>query len=484
MNRILKKVLISLGILFSLITIVLVILIIRAYNYGFNYKNGDNIPDNVILEEDGNNIDTIKAVGRGLYDADGNRFQIKGVNFGNWLIQEGWMTVMSVGAKYNDDGTYFKVNDDGIVEEYEEIYQEELMDILQSRVERGDFTQEQLDALWDAYYDSYCQEQDFINIKKLGLNTIRLPMYYRNFMEGPDEQLVMKDNAFERIDWFLEMAKKYNLFVVLDMHGVVGGQSGFEHSGTRDNEFWDNEVYQNEMCFLWKSIALHYINDRPDLAYTILAYDLVNEPATATTSTGKKQWDVMDKMYDAIREVDKEHIISIEGVWFFNSLPDPAKYGWENVLYQGHFYNWNNPTISFDAFYTLMWQTLSMADYEVPRYIGEFTFFNDEKSWIKYLNLFDDMGIGWTFWSYKTISVGWWDSSWGLYVQKMNLDNKDKNGNVIITNDPTKDRLKLDVNTATYEQLYEEWSKQETWRCYNPKGMYSYIVKYFESKQQ
>lgn len=461
------------------ILIVAAAFIFRAYSYGFNYKKGENIPNKVVIEDDGNDYHTVKAIGRGLYDKDGNRVEIKGVNFGNWLIQEGWMTVISMGAKYNEDGTYFKVNDQGVVEEYEEVYQEELDAALQKRVEDGDFTQEQLDALWDAYYDSYCQEQDFINIKNLGLNTIRLPMYYRNFMEGPDDNLVMKEDAFERIDWFLEMAKKHGLYVILDMHGVVGGQSGFEHSGTRDRDFWTNEVYQQEMCTLWKNIALHYKNERADLAYTILAYDLVNEPATANTPTGKMEWNVMDKMYDAIRSVDTEHVISIEGVWYFNSVPDPEKYGWENVLYQYHFYNWNYPTISFEVFYTLMWQTLSMADYDVPKYIGEFSFFDNEDIWIKYLNQFDKMGIGWTFWSYKTISVGWWDSSWGLYVQKMNLDNK--NG---VTGDPNVDRLKTDVRTASYEQLYSEWSQQETSHWYNPDGvMYKVIVRYFEQKK-
>ena len=117
----------------------------------------------------------------------------------------------------------------------------------------------------------------------------------------------MKEKPFERLDWFLEMAKKYDLRVILDMHGVVGGQSGFEHSGTRDIDFWDNKVYQDEMCTLWKEIAKHYVTPiseggRSDLASTILAFDLVNEPVNRNTpSTGKKQWDVMDKMYDAIR---------------------------------------------------------------------------------------------------------------------------------------------------------------------------------------
>ena len=474
-----RKILIWVGSIFLGLILIFTIIVVTAYNYGFNYTKGEDIPDKVEIKDDGNDYHTVKAVGRGLYDKDGNRVEIKGVNFGNWLIQEGWMTIMSMGAAYNEDGTYLKVNEDGIVEEYDEIYQEELEAALQARVDSGEWTQEQLDELWDAFHDSYCQEQDFINIKSLGFNTIRLPMYYGNFMEGDKEHLVMKEDAFERIDWFLEMAKKHDLYVILDMHGVVGGQSGFEHSGTRTREFWTNEIYQQEMCELWQNIALHYVNDRPDLAYTILSYDLVNEPATATEPTGKTEWDVMDKMYDAIREVDKEHVITIEGVWYFDSVPNPKKYGWENIMYEYHFYNWNNQTISWEAFYTLMWLTLMKSDYDVPKYIGEFSFFSDEDAWIKYLNQFDKMGFGWTFWSYKTISVGWWDSSWGIYVQKMNLENK--NG---VTGDPNVDRLKTDVRTASYEQLYDEWSKQETTRWYNPDGvMYKIINRYFEQKK-
>ena len=207
-------------------------------------------------------IETYKAIGRGIYDIEGNYFQIKGVNFGNFLIQEGWMSVNSLGPKLNKDGSYVKINEQGIVEEYEEVYQEELDEAL---LNNPNLTKEQVDELWDIYYKSYCQEEDFKNIKDIGFNTIRLPMYYRNFMEGEDDNLVMKENAFDIIDWFLENAKKYDLMVILDMHGVVGGQSGYEHSGTRDCDFWDNEIYQEEMCDLWKNIASHYMNERNDL---------------------------------------------------------------------------------------------------------------------------------------------------------------------------------------------------------------------------
>jgi aryl-phospho-beta-D-glucosidase BglC (GH1 family) len=164
--------------------------------------------------------------------------------------------------------------------------------ILAQRVARGDFTQAQLDALNDAYFYAYCTEADFRLIRDTGLNTIRLPVYYRNFMEGSDENLTMRPDAFEKLDYFLELAQKYDLKVIVDMHGVVGGQSGFEHCGTRDMDFWENETYIASMCELWQNIASHYVNQRPDLAPTILAYDLVNEPVKrtegSTTTTADK----------------------------------------------------------------------------------------------------------------------------------------------------------------------------------------------------
>ena len=60
-----------------------------------------------------------------------------------------------------------------------------------------------------------------------------------------------------------------------------------------------DEVYQEEMCTLWREIAKHYVTPveqggRSDLASTILSFDLVNEPVNRyTPSTGKKQWDVI-----------------------------------------------------------------------------------------------------------------------------------------------------------------------------------------------
>ncbi len=449
-----KKIIIS---TFSVLGIILISFgLIANASYNFGKKDYNNLSKKV--EVTYKKIETYKAIDKGIYDLEGNLFQIQGINYGNLLIQEGWMSVNSLGPKLNEDGSYAKINSEGVIEEYEEVYQEELDLALKNN---PNLNQEKINELWSIYYKSYCQEIDFQNIKEIGLNTIRLPMYYRNFLEGEDDKLVMKENAFEFIDYFLENAKKYDLKVILDMHGVVGGQSGNEHSGTRRTEFWTNEVYQKEMCDLWKNIASYYLNERKDLASTILAYDLINEPALDKKVTTKREWNVMDKMYKAIREVDEDHIIAIEGCWYFDSLPDPKKYNWENVMYEFHLYNWDNEKVSNDVYHTLHFFKWMTTNYDVPIYIGEFNFFDKKDEWIKWLNEYDERGLNWSIWSYKTISVGWWDMSWGIYVYKMNLRDE---------------KLKLDVRTATYEEIKEVWSNQGTKETYKDTGILKSVL--------
>ena len=449
-----KKIIIT---TFSVLGIVLISFgLIANTSYNFGKKEYNNLSKKVEVTH--KKIETYKAIDKGIYDLEGNLFQIQGINYGNLLIQEGWMSVNSLGPKLNEDGSYAKINSEGVIEEYEEVYQEELDLALKNN---PNLNQEKINELWSIYYKSYCQEIDFQNIKEIGLNTIRLPMYYRNFLEGEDDKFVLKENAFEFIDYFLENAKKYDLKVILDMHGVVGGQSGNEHSGTRRTEFWTNEIYQKEMCDLWKNIASYYLNERKDLASTILAYDLINEPALDKKVTTKREWDVMDKMYKSIREVDEDHIIAIEGCWYFDSLPDPKKFNWENVMYEFHLYNWDNEKVSNDVYHTLHFFKWMTTNYDVPIYIGEFNFFDKKDEWIKWLNEYDERGLNWSIWSYKTISVGWWDMSWGIYVYKMNLRDE---------------KQKLDVRTATYEEIKELWSNQGTKETYKDTGVLKSVL--------
>lgn len=479
-----KAFLIGFAVFFGVVFLSFLGLLLAGYIYGETYVY--DAPEHVELNA--NEFNTVTAVGKGLYDENGDRYDIKGINFGNLFLTEAWMSINSVGAKTDKNGNYIKVSDDGnnIVEEYEEIYQDQ-MDKYLSR-----FSVEEIDALNKAYFESFCTEADFQIISEMGMNTIRLPIYYRTFLttevrykldnDGDDvdelDDILCAMNfdeielVFDKLDTFLEYAKKYDLKVIVDMHGVMGGQSGMDHSGSEEADFWTNDAYIQFMCNLWKAIAEHYLNERSDLASTILAYDLVNEPTIKNdVGTMPYQWAVMDKLYKAIREVDTYHVISIEGVWFPASLPSPEKYGWENVLYQYHYYNWDYMGTSNELFYSFMFGLDLVFNADVPKLVGEFSFFGNEDDWVKYLNKYDQMGWGWTVWSYKTISVGWWDNSWGLVVQKLHLYNKNGELN---DNDPTNDNLKLDIRTASYGEILAAWSNQTT--AYgDQEGVYTYI---------
>ena len=151
MGKFLKKLLgFILGVLVFAIVIAIAVL---AWGHQFRSNYTYDAPEH-IEREDG--AKTIIAEGRGLYDENGDLFQIRGVNFGNLFVVEGWLSPYSMGAKMNEDGSYFKVNEDGIVEEYDEIYQEEMDALMAER-----FTDQQLEALNDAYFASFCTEYDF-----------------------------------------------------------------------------------------------------------------------------------------------------------------------------------------------------------------------------------------------------------------------------------------------------------------------------------
>ena len=153
-----KKVLIAILCFVLAILVAAASLLIYGDLYAKNYKY--YAPEQIDLEA--NKLNTITAVGRGLYDESGKRFDIKGTNFGNLFIFEGWMTVNSLGA-LTEGNSYSDLNDDGrYVEGYEEIFQEEMDAVLANR-----FTDEQIETLNDAYFESYCTEADFEIIKEL-----------------------------------------------------------------------------------------------------------------------------------------------------------------------------------------------------------------------------------------------------------------------------------------------------------------------------
>ena len=250
-----------------------------------------------------------------------------------------------------------------------------------------------------------------------------------------DEDGSLKETAFDRLDWFIENAAKYNIYTLIDMHGAFGSQNGKDHSGDTSNpdvgNFFGNEENITKTIKLWEAIAKRY----KDNAW-VAGYDLLNEPGGAV---GTEQFEVYDRIYNAVRAIDQDHIIQMQAIWEPTHLPNPELYGWENVVYQYHFYGWDveKNADGQKAFIESKVKYLEDTNYNVPVFVGEFTFFSNEVSWDYGLEIFNEQGWSYTSWNYK---VSGDNSSWGMYTM------------------PDNSSTKVDIYNDSFETIKAKWS--------------------------
>ena len=433
-------------ILLAVLVLLLAVLIALGglYLYSDNYA----IPKQDASIENATGL--VQAHGRSLYDAQGKQIQLIGVNAGQILLQESWMSPFALEPLKNEDDSYAKDKDGNL--QYPEFSEEDFRHGVKSNPNLNTYA---VDKLMAIYWNSFFGEEDFQIIKEeLGLNAIRLPFYYLNLL-NEDLTLKSEEDAFAYLDWFMEQAARHELYVVLDLHGAPGGQNGYEHSGTHEGVvgLWNSEENIRATVALWDFVSQHYTETRPDLGKWIATYDLLNEPNYKYRSgTTRQCWDVMDRIYDAIRANGDQHVITMEGCWEFDDLPNPKKYGWENVQYEYHWYNWKPDLLPYGLFY--MYQDFFNLgrDYDVPVLIGEFTLFDDSAAWEKQLQLFDARNYSWTVWNYKTTVTGWWTSSWGVYTCQLNCDVE-------------SEETKCNISTCTYEEYVATCEKTRTEHC-------------------
>ena len=310
---------------------------------------------------------------------------LKGVNLGNWLLWETWM---------------------GFVPEYTEDWA--CYDTLQVLLDR--FGEEKTAEIVKTFEDNFITEEDISQIEKLGFNYVRVPFWYRNFMTEDLKRLSENhdDNkGFQKLDWLISTCEKYGIYVMLDLHGAPGGQSKNHCTGKAGrNELYENVNMMNATVELWSVIAERYKDNK-----TVCAYDLLNEPQNNGGYDGDYSWSAeseeavshtnkaYDTLYKAIREIDKNHIISFEGVWSTTVLPNPQEMGYENLLYQLHLYDSEKGMIRYrvDELKT------ARKDWGVAVVVGEYNNHECEEYAQKKYEKNDISRIKWT---YKTYNAG------------------------------------------------------------------------------
>lgn len=298
---------------------------------------------------------------------DGKPFLIQGINLGNWLNPEGYMFLFK-------DVSSFRLIDQAFRE-----------------MVGPDFT----DQFWKAFKDNYITREDIAYIKQTGMNSIRLPFHYKCFTDEDYMGLKSNQDGFARIDSVIKWCKEEGLYIILDMHDAPGGQTGDNIDDSYGYPWlFESEESQQLFCEIWKKIANRY-KDEP----AILGYDLLNEPI-ATHFNNKEEINkqlvpVYKKGIEAIRSVDKNHIILLGGAqWNSNFTMFDEKAIDGKMMYTCHRY-WCD---------TLQTNLQDFVDFRtkvnLPLYMGETGENTDE--WVgAFRRLMERNNMGWHFWPYK-----------------------------------------------------------------------------------
>lgn len=299
---------------------------------------------------------------------DGDRLLLKGIGLGNWLLPEGYML------------NFKRASSPRLINEV----------VCQLVGEAA------AAAFWESFCANYVTRADIAFLKRSGFNHVRVPFNARLFTaSGPFDSLSGPGYAW--LDALVSWCREVGLFVVLDMHGAPGGQTGDNIDDSWGYPFlFESEASQALTVSLWQSLARRYA-DEP----TVLGYDLLNEPIATYFDTERLN-PLLEPLYrrivEAIREVDPNHIVFLGGAQWntnFDIFGPPFD---DKAAYTFHRY-WEPVTPALIEPY------LAFRDrHNVPLYMGESG--ENTPAWIAaFRKLLEENEVGWAFWTYKRLAT-------------------------------------------------------------------------------
>ena len=192
---------------------------------------------------------------------------------GGWLVLEKWMTPsLFVGTKAVDEYTFMQTS--GAAKKIE------------------------------AHRKSFITEADFKWLSKNGLNAVRIPVGYWLF-DG-DEPYTP---TIKYLDWAVRMAEKYDLKVLIDLHGHKGSQNGKDHSGKIGKSQWHTSLKNRQHSIdTLEKIARRY-SDTP----AVWGIQMINEPKFGLLQL-KLRW-FYKRAYDRLRAAARDQRRSVGPGW-------------------------------------------------------------------------------------------------------------------------------------------------------------------------
>ena len=315
----------------------------------------------------------LRTNGYDMVDEDGNKVYLKGVGLGNWLLPEGYMWKLR-----------------GHADRPRRI--EALVYDLIGKEKGKEF--------WSSYRKYYITEADIKRISELGFNSVRLPLNSRWLLDEDREELVYNEESFKLIDNLIKWCKKYGVYVILDMHGAPGSQTGDNIDDSKDNEcgLFIEKKNQDRLEALWLKIVGRY-RDEP----TVAAYDLLNEPLVKRPGI-EEFYKGLETLYNrltaAIRAIDKKHMITLEGANWANDWSVFSEPFDDNTFYQFHYYCWDYPP----NIYSIKYFTTYRENFGTPVWVGETGEGSPSLYWgmCEYL---ESENIGFSFWPWKKMDT-------------------------------------------------------------------------------
>jgi aryl-phospho-beta-D-glucosidase BglC (GH1 family) len=322
----------------------------------------------------------LRADGKKIINDNGNVL-LRGIGLGGWMLQEGYM------LKIPGNGQQHKIR-------------ERIAALLNPQ---------QTQEFYDTWLSNHTRKIDIDSLKSWGFNSVRLPMHYNLYtLPVEDERTgtnTWLEKGFNLTDSLLSWCKANRIYLVLDLHAAPGGQGNDLNISDGDStkpSLWASEANRRKTIALWKKIAERYAGQQ-----LIAGYDILNEPNYGFTDPENDKNGLKEEKNEAlkkllvditaaIREVDKKHMIIIEGN------------GWGNN-YNGMLPTWdNNMVLSFHKYWNFNDQAsiqkiLDIREkYNVPVWLGE-TGENSNVWFTQAINLLETNNIGWAWWPLKKL---------------------------------------------------------------------------------
>lgn len=176
---------------------------------------------------------------------------IKGVNLGNWLVLEKWMSPGLFAGTTAEDEYYLPT------QLPREVYEARI------RTHRAE----------------YITERDFTRIRAMGMNTVRIPVPY--FIFGDREPFI---GCVEELDRAFNWAERYGLKILIDLHTAPDSQNGFDNGGISGVCKWSQEPEEVE----FELTVLERLAQRYGKREGLWGIEVINEPIT------EEIWEHMD----------------------------------------------------------------------------------------------------------------------------------------------------------------------------------------------